>query len=211
MHAEDDMLASAHIARSDTTRWRERVGSGPREPQGTLVMISVPALMINDRLRRWRPVPAIDGLEMKSRVDEILNRHPAVGFALGVVRNGSLEFLHTRPRGPGVDQARRRRHLFRIASITKTFTAIAVMQLWEQGLVELDAPANDYLRAYQLVPAKRQLAACHSATPADAHRRHPRAGAPLRHTPYGLRGECEAGTADALPQRVLPRWAPPLR
>ena len=95
MHAEDDMLASAHIARSDTTRWRERVGSGPREPQGTLVMISVPALMINDRLRRWRPVPAIDGLEMKSRVDEILNRHPAVGFALGVVRNGSLEFLHT--------------------------------------------------------------------------------------------------------------------
>jgi CubicO group peptidase (beta-lactamase class C family) len=28
------------------------------------------------------------------------------------------------------------------------------MQLWEQGLVDLDAPANDYLRAYQLVPAK---------------------------------------------------------
>jgi CubicO group peptidase (beta-lactamase class C family) len=29
-----------------------------------------------------------------------------------------------------------------------------VMQLWEQGLVDLDAPANDYLRAYQLIPAK---------------------------------------------------------
>ena len=28
------------------------------------------------------------------------------------------------------------------------------MQLWEQGLVDLDAPGNDYLRAYQLVPAK---------------------------------------------------------
>ena len=28
------------------------------------------------------------------------------------------------------------------------------MQLWEEGLVDLDAPANDYLRAYRLVPAR---------------------------------------------------------
>jgi CubicO group peptidase (beta-lactamase class C family) len=28
------------------------------------------------------------------------------------------------------------------------------MQLWEQGLVDLDAPANKYLRDYSLVPAK---------------------------------------------------------
>jgi CubicO group peptidase (beta-lactamase class C family) len=26
-----------------------------------------------------------------------------------------------------------------------------VMQLWEQGLIDLDAPANDYLRAHPLV------------------------------------------------------------
>src|SRR5579864_3108155 len=43
--------------------------------------------------------------------------------------------------------------IFRIASITKTFTAIAVMQLWEQGRIDLDAPANDYLRGYKLIPA----------------------------------------------------------
>ena len=41
--------------------------------------------------------------------------------------------------------------VFRIASLTKTFTAVAVMQLWEQGLVDLDAPANDYLRTFRLV------------------------------------------------------------
>ena len=28
------------------------------------------------------------------------------------------------------------------------------MQLWEQGLVDLDQPANDYLRAFELVPSK---------------------------------------------------------
>ena len=28
------------------------------------------------------------------------------------------------------------------------------MQLWEQGLIDLDGPANDYLRAYELIPAQ---------------------------------------------------------
>ncbi|HEX5948204.1 MAG TPA: serine hydrolase domain-containing protein, partial [Actinomycetota bacterium] len=44
--------------------------------------------------------------------------------------------------------------VFRIGSITKTFTAIAVMQLWEQGLVDLDAPANEYLGAFKLIPSR---------------------------------------------------------
>jgi CubicO group peptidase (beta-lactamase class C family) len=44
--------------------------------------------------------------------------------------------------------------VFRIGSVTKTFTAIAVLQLCEQGLVDLDAPAGDYLRGYRLVAAK---------------------------------------------------------
>ena len=97
----------------------------------------------------------IDELELKARVGEILNRHPAVGMAVGVVRNGRLDFFY--PHGvadiasntPITEDT-----VFRIASITKTFTAIAVMQLWEQGRVDLDAPANDYLRAFQLVPTK---------------------------------------------------------
>jgi CubicO group peptidase (beta-lactamase class C family) len=97
----------------------------------------------------------IDELEMRSRIAGILNRRPAVGLAVGVVRDGGLEFFS----GHGVaDIASRtpvtRDTVFRIASISKTFTAIAVMQLWEQGLVDLDAPANDYLRAYRLVPAR---------------------------------------------------------
>jgi len=49
--------------------------------------------------------------------------------------------------------------VFRIGSITKIFTAIAVLQLWEQGLVDLDAPANDYLRALWLIPAHGERSA----------------------------------------------------
>ncbi len=99
-------------------------------------------------------MPKFDELEMADRVEEILNRRPAVGLAVGVVRNGRLEFFY----GHGVADIASNTPVtedtvFRIGSITKTFTAIAMMQLWEQGLIDLDAPANDYLRAYQLVPA----------------------------------------------------------
>jgi len=100
-------------------------------------------------------VPAIDEVAMEARIGGILYRRPAVGLAVGVVRNGSLEFFHGHgfadiaSHAPVTEDT-----VFRIGSITKTFTAIAVMQLWEQGLVDLDALANDCLRAYRLIPAK---------------------------------------------------------
>ncbi len=37
-------------------------------------------------------MPETNEIAMKARVAEILNRHAAVGLAVGVVRNGSLEF-----------------------------------------------------------------------------------------------------------------------
>jgi CubicO group peptidase (beta-lactamase class C family) len=97
----------------------------------------------------------IDESELKARVNETLNRWPTVGLAVGVVRDGRLAFFRGHgladiaPYTPVTEDT-----VFRIASITKTFTAIAVMQLWEQGLIDLDAPANDYLRAYKLIPAR---------------------------------------------------------
>ena len=100
-------------------------------------------------------MPEADELAMKARVAEILNRHAAVGLAVGVVRNGSLEFFDAHgvadlaSNTPVTEDT-----VFRIASITKTFTAVAGMQLREQGRIDLDAPASDYLRAYRLIPAR---------------------------------------------------------
>jgi CubicO group peptidase (beta-lactamase class C family) len=90
-------------------------------------------------------------LDLPAKVAEVLDRWPSAGLAVGVVRGGFL--------GHGVADIESKEPItqdtvFRIGSITKTFTAIAVLQLWEQGLVDLDAPANDYLRAFRLVPAK---------------------------------------------------------
>jgi CubicO group peptidase (beta-lactamase class C family) len=102
------------------------------------------------------PVPAdVDEAELTARVGEVLHHWPVAGLAVGVIRGGSLAWFHAHGLASveagtpvGADT------VFRIASVTKTMTAIAVMQLWEQGLVDLDAPASEYLRAYRLVPAR---------------------------------------------------------
>ena len=47
--------------------------------------------------------------------------------------------------------------LFRIASVTKMFTATVVLQLWEEGLVDLDAPFNDYLELDEVTHPKIPL------------------------------------------------------
>jgi CubicO group peptidase (beta-lactamase class C family) len=101
-------------------------------------------------------MPDVDQQQISARVDEILNRWPAVGLVLGVVRDGSTELFYRH--GVADIEANtpvNEDTVFRIGSITKTFTAVAVMQLWERGLIDLDAPANDYLRAYRLVSADR--------------------------------------------------------
>ena len=88
---------------------------------------------------------------MTAGVGASLNRWPAVGLAVGVVRNAGLEFFY----GHGVADIASNTPVtedtvFRVGSLTKTFTAIAVMQLYEQGRIDLDAPASEYLRACKL-------------------------------------------------------------
>jgi len=98
---------------------------------------------------------APDETALRVEIAHALRRWPSAGLAVAVVRDGSLEWFH----GHGVADVAAgtpvtEDTVFRLGSIAKTFTAIAVMQLWERGLVDLDAPADGYLRAFRLVPAK---------------------------------------------------------
>lgn len=108
------------------------------------------------------PVADVAEVELRRGMDEIIYRRPSVGLAVGVIRHRKPAFLHNH----GLADIASNRPItedtvFRIGSVTKLFTALAIMQLVEQGLVDLDAPANDYLRAYQLIPAQ---AGWHPAT-----------------------------------------------
>ncbi|WP_040700645.1 serine hydrolase domain-containing protein [Nocardia vinacea] len=96
----------------------------------------------------------IERSSVRDRVEALPARRAMVGSALAVVRAGRLEFFS----GNGFADLAAHRPMtvdtvVRVASITKTFTAIGVMQLVQRGLIDLDVPAERYLRAFPLVPA----------------------------------------------------------
>ncbi|HET9497918.1 MAG TPA: serine hydrolase domain-containing protein, partial [Candidatus Limnocylindria bacterium] len=119
--------------------------------------MSTQTVELDDPGPRGGAPPTVRGLptpQLHAQVAEIRGRHPSVGLAVGVVHDGRIGFFE----GHGLadlDSAMpvTEDTVFRIASITKVFTAIAVMQLVERGLVDLDQPADRYLRAYRLILA----------------------------------------------------------
>ncbi len=105
------------------------------------------------------PVPrAIDGADLSAYVDGLIEAgmqsEGIAGVTVAVVdRQGPLLL-----RGYGIsDQDTRRpvtpdRTLFRIASISKTFTYLLGLKLVDRGRLKLDAPVNDYLPAALKLP-----------------------------------------------------------
>lgn len=96
----------------------------------------------------------IDDLALAGTVGEVLGRWPVAGLAVAVVRQGSHPWLCVHgfadvERHVPVEEDT----VFRIGSITKTMTAIAVMQLVDDGVVALDEPVDRYLGTFGLVPA----------------------------------------------------------
>lgn len=78
----------------------------------------------------------IDDLNLKATIAQVLDRWPCAGLAVAVVADGNIVWFH----GHGLADVAAKTPItedtvFRIGSVTKTFTAVAVMQLWEQGLL----------------------------------------------------------------------------
>ncbi|WP_083887903.1 serine hydrolase domain-containing protein [Nocardia asiatica] len=94
-----------------------------------------------------------EDIRIADRLGRVCNRQAVVGAAVAVVSEGRMEFAGHGMADIAANRPVTQDTVFRIASITKTFTAIAVMQLWERGLIDLDAPASKYLSAYRLVSA----------------------------------------------------------
>ena len=102
------------------------------------------------RAAEVQPLPATSEPEMFAAVDRIfadfaLDSH-IPGLVYGIVANGRLVYV----RGLGVQDLESNRPvtadtLFRIASMTKAFTALTVLKLRDDGKVQLDAPAETYV------------------------------------------------------------------
>jgi CubicO group peptidase (beta-lactamase class C family) len=98
-----------------------------------------------------RAAPALTAPDLESFLDGLVptqqRQHDIAGTVISVVKDGTVLFT----RGYGYADVARRlpvttdATLFRIGSTSKTFTWTAVMQLVEQGKIDLDRDVNSYL------------------------------------------------------------------
>ena len=96
---------------------------------------------------------------LEREVAILCDKADAPGAAVGIVRDGKLAWSHgygfknlDSEEAPGGDT------LFRVASITKTFTGTAIYQLRDRGLLELDDPLVRHIPEFAgAVPRKGDL------------------------------------------------------
>lgn len=101
-----------------------------------------PAFALPDRTERIaRALPSVDSV-----MRAFMERSRVPGIAYGVIVDGKLlhvaaHGLREVPSGARVDTST----VFRIASMTKSFTALAILQLRDAGKLALDDPAEKYV------------------------------------------------------------------
>ena len=81
----------------------------------------------------------------------VTEEYGLAGLGIGLVKDGKVLLA----RGFGkrdldTDEPVTARSLFHLASVSKSFVATAIMQLWEDGDLDLDAPVTAYLPYFQL-------------------------------------------------------------
>lgn len=124
--------------------------------------------------------PASIGLspEYLGHIDELVARHMEQdayqGMVVLVARHGKIGYFKAFGKA---DEGREMKTdaIFRLASMSKVITAVAVMQLWDRGLISLADPISEYLPEFAdmevaeidgeglvtLVPAKRPITIHH--------------------------------------------------
>ena len=116
--------------------------------------------------------------KLSAHIEEFMKNNGVEGLSIAVLAHGERDedrFLWSNGFGWAVKS--RGLHAtadtaFPTASVTKLFTATAVMQLAEEGLVDLDAPASRYLPEFSILPSAKQvtvrrLLTHHAGLPAD--------------------------------------------
>ena len=95
-------------------------------------------------------ISGTSGASLFQRIDEAaeseMERQQIVGFAVGIIQENKIAYL----KGYGWEDREKRvpvtrKTMFRWASISKSLTALAAIQLWEKGHLELDDDVRSYV------------------------------------------------------------------
>ncbi len=96
--------------------------------------------------------PSVYTKRLEPALTRVQQEQNLPGLAIGVVEDGRLVYAHgfgvmniNEPNRPVTPKT-----LFHMASITKLFVGTSIMQLWEQGRVDLDKPVVTYLPYFRL-------------------------------------------------------------
>ena len=136
-----------------------------------LLLTSIPAFaqtldthrtLLHDGPEIWTPsrftsisdihIVPLDTTELDSLIVQTMNIYHIPGVAACVVKDGQI--IWTGAYGyANIEQDIEVADttVFMLASVSKPFTGVALMQLWENGLFDLDDDINDYLTTFQVV------------------------------------------------------------
>lgn len=91
--------------------------------------------------------------QIEAAVSAFMSSTHVPGVSVAVVENGEYEWGSGFGLADMEDNAPASEHtLFRLASISKSLTATAAMQLWERGQLDLDAPVQKYCPSFPPKP-----------------------------------------------------------
>ena len=91
--------------------------------------------------------------QIEATVSKFMASTHVPGISVAVVENGAYEWAGGFGVADAENNAPASEHtLFRLASISKSLTATAAMQLWERGQLDLDAPVQKYCPAFPPKP-----------------------------------------------------------
>ncbi len=114
--------------------------------------------------------------EAEKEFGEIMERNKAVGLAVVAVKDGEIVYNNTFGyRDMESKEPWRKDDVLRIASISKSFTATAIMQLVEQGKLDLDADVADIMGFsirnphYPEEPVTVKMLLSHTSSMSDAN------------------------------------------
>lgn len=109
-----------------------------------LMVASAAACLAASGPAALRVAPSYDPVAVESFIAQEMSRHRIPGLALALTHGDKVVLVRgygeARDGVPVTGQTQ-----FRIASLSKSFTALAVLQLVEAGQIELDAPVARYL------------------------------------------------------------------
>ena len=84
-------------------------------------------------------------------IEQVIDGYGLAGLGVGIVKEGEVLFAQGfGKRNIDTGEPVTDRSLFHLASVSKSFVSTAIVQLWEGGHLDLDAPVKRYLPYFKL-------------------------------------------------------------